>query len=140
MVIILLGVMIALLQFTRKHHQPDLKPGFSAWVSSQGKLRILYYNASDHWVILNTYSPGYSIFDERHHELEDAQVKKPKISDWVRVGPYHTYEFYRATGSFDPNNIYSISIYTPNDSPPKSMFFEDETILRPNGNVTISGK
>ena len=39
----------------------ERKPGFSAWVSLEGKLRIRYYNASAKSVLLNAYPPGYDL-------------------------------------------------------------------------------
>ena len=102
----------------------ELKPGFSAWVSLQGILRIRYYNASSKSVLLNTYSPGYTISDKDHNLVETNQSPKPSALDWVRIPSYGAYDFYRAAGYYkplDPHETYSIEVYTPTDSPPKSM-------------------
>lgn len=117
----------------------ERKPGFSAWVSLEGKLRICYYNATAKSVLLNTYPPGYSLSDKDHNLLETDKAMAPTALDWVRIPANGAYDFYRAAGSYEPLNhheTYGIEVYTPTDSPPNSMLVEPSTILYPSERIT----
>ena len=140
------GVILLALMLSRYRSETsplELKQGFSAWVSLEGKLRIRYYNASSKSVLLNAYPPGYHLSDKKHNLLETDQAKAPTARDWVRIPAYGAYDFYRAGGFYEPLNpheTYGIEVYTPTDSPPGSMFVEPSTTLYPSERITTNSK
>ena len=144
--IVVTGVILLTLMLSRYRSETsplELKPGFSAWVSLEGKLRIRYYNASAKSVLLNAYPPGYHLSDMDHNLLETDQAMKPSARDWVRIPADGAYDFYRPAGSYEPLNpheTYGIAVYTPTDSPPGSMFVEPSTALYPSERITTNEK
>ena len=142
----LIGVILlvyVLLGYRSKTTPLEQKPGFSAWVSVEGKLRIRYYNNTAKSVLLNTYTPGYTISDKDKNLLDMDKARLPSALDWVRIPAHGAYDFYRGASYHEPLNpheAYGIEVYTPTDSPPKSMIVEPSTTLYPSERITTNEK